>query len=165
MKKWTSFGTVSLVITLGLWALSIGSSCARYNPSELHAICLRHVDEQGFLRGRDAQFNTAGYGRILREERYRFSHDGRCVPSAQGPSKRIVVCLVKSSRCFHDRTSNVWEDQWPYYKERYPGSHKGKCKTEKPDTCMQELSDMRGPDDWIGWMQHMQDVKRQRMRQ
>ena len=119
-----------LIPTMAITALSgcIHDLPIGPHPSEPTPICTRYVDSDGFLRGRDSLYNTAGAKRVLAAHPY--SHRGTCKVGAQGPAARIDVCLAKSSPCRHDRTTNVWEDQWPWYQERYPGSHRGECQSE-----------------------------------
>lgn len=119
--------------------------CASWRTSELHTICVRTVDDLGFLRGRTAQYNDRGAGMALRgSARTRFSHRGECVDGAQGRAQRITVCLVASSACANDRTTNVWSDQKDWYFKKYPGSYEGRCTEEKVDECTRTLGVFQG---------------------
>lgn len=132
----------------------LAGGCIAYQPSQLEQVCVRYVGADGYLYGRDATFNTQGARAVLK--RLRFSHRGACVSGVQGPSRRITVCLAASSRCSHDRTTNVWEDQWEQYRERYPWgihedsvdhSHKGACQSEcskQEDDCVSRLDRFGG---------------------
>ena len=110
-------------------------------PSEFKTVCARYVDTEGFLRGRTLVFNTKGAARALRILPYSFK--GRCAVGAQGPTQRIIVCLARSSPCYHDRTTNVWGDQLEQYFEKYPGSYRGECVGDcasHEDTCREQSS-------------------------
>lgn len=128
-------------------------------PSELHRICTRYVDSEGFLRGRDVLVNDEGAARL---GQFRYSHRGTCEPDAQGPPQRVTVCLVASSPCHHDRTTNVWEDQVDAYFDRYPGSYRGKCEgscSEHADDCLQAARAFKGFDDFLRWQQWMREIR------
>lgn len=152
--------TVVPVISLGcIHELPIG-----HHPPMLAVVCLRIV-EGGYLYGRTATWASHRVPDFKGPLRY--SHRGACVVGLQGPMQRVVVCLRRSSPCLHDRTTGVWPDQVDYYFDRYPGSHRGKCTSEcakHEDDCVARLNDFRGPEDWVGWMQHMDQLRRQRMR-
>lgn len=130
--KWIGFIGVCLVSFLG--CSSIGYVVGQ---SELVNICVRTVDEEDSLRGRQATYNRRGARLLLRDSP--FSFRGICVAEAQGVQRRVKVCLVASSKCYHDRTTGIWPDEIKKYFERYPGSYKGACKegTEHEDTCGQ----------------------------
>lgn len=134
---------IRLVLVACIAAVGLGGSCARWKVSELHTICVRYVDEAGYLRGRTATFNDEGARKVLR--RHRFSHEGVCDANAQGPALRAQVCLPRSSRCGHDRTAEIWGDQFVYY-ERSRGATAGACTTEcsqHRDECFAAMDKVR----------------------
>ncbi len=123
------------------------SSCAIKPQDALLTVCVRYVDTLGFLRGRTATFNRSGAARA--RSAHRFSHLGECVDGKQGPPQRVKVCLVGSSRCMHDRTTQVWADEIERYFKRYPGSYRGKCREkEVADTCVQSAMGFRYPEEF-----------------
>ena len=137
----------------------------------LHKVCVRYVDGEGFLRGRTALFNIRGAQRVLRAAIY--THRGECVEGAQGPPNRVIVCLVRSSKCYHDRTTNVWADQAPRYFARYKDSYYGPCDRrhaeadeaacwEHEDDCLDAARNWKGLEDWQRWMQWMREMQRER---
>ena len=104
----------------------------------LFTVCVRYVDDEGYLRGREITFNQ--HGRDMALKKLPYSEDGICTEGLQGPTQRVVVCLAMSSRCHHDRTTNVWADQVEQYFDRYPGSYRGKCDSEPPDECGKHIA-------------------------
>jgi len=124
---------------LGICMLSLVflSACVstRWGQSELVNVCARTVDEDGYLRGRQATYNREGARLLLRGSRHSFR--GVCNATDQGVQRRVAVCLVASSKCYHDRTTYVWPDEVTKYFERYPGSYQGACSNQAEDTCGQ----------------------------
>ena len=143
----------------------IGGSCARYNPTELHTLCVRYVDREGYMRGRPALYNSEGASKVSRL--FPFTQEGVCMDSNTGQPQRITVCLARSSPCHHDRTTNLYEDQIPQYFERYPGSYRGECTSdcsEHRDDCLDAGRAWKGIEDWDRWMKWMRGMDRARMR-
>ncbi len=132
----------------------------------LMPVCVRYVDDEGFLRGRQVFFNT--HGRNMALDKFPFSVDGICPVGTQGPTTRVTVCLAISSPCHHDRTSNVWGDQVEQYFDRYPGSHRGRCTSEcstHPDDCLDSARAFGGIKDlyeWKKWLREMDCAKSMR---
>jgi hypothetical protein len=130
---------MKLSMLLIVWIL--GTSCHVGEVSQLETVCVRYVDGDGFLRGHSLMFNSSGARKALRSHEY--AHSGACIEGLQGQPQRVSVCLAKSSRCAHDRTTGVWEHDVERYFERYPGSHKGPCTSEcskHKDDCVSKLS-------------------------
>lgn len=151
------------LVSVGIVILaSVGCTLRGQRVDELKRVCVRYVDGEGFLRGRTALFNTRGARRAIG---IRYSHVGQCDPQSQGPTQRVTVCLARSSPCHHDRTTNIWADQIEQYFERYPGSYRGACSgdcAKHSDDCLTAARNFRGLTDWNAWMQHMQQLERQR---
>ena len=125
----------------------------------LFTVCVRYVDAEGFLRGRQVTFNQ--HGRDMAMDKLPYSLDGACPVGMQGPTQRVTVCLVASSPCHHDRTTNVWGDQVEKYFERYPGSYRGKCTgVETEDSCLSKVP--TGINDWYQWHQWMRELRGRR---
>ncbi len=124
-------------------------------------VCVRYVDDEGYLRGRQVTFNTNGRNMAL--DKLPLSLDGACPAGLQGLTQRVTVCLVASSKCHHDRTTNVWGDQIEWYFDRYPESHRGKCTSECSahlDDCGSKVS--AGISDWYQWRRWMRELDCQR---
>ena len=108
----------------------IAASCARYSVAPYPVqTCIRYVGEDGYLYGRTVTFAGA-QAAAQTIKVFPYSHYGACVDGEQAQNERVDVCLVASSPCAHDRTTNVWFDQKEAYFKRYPGSYEGKCTSE-----------------------------------
>ncbi len=128
--RWLGICMLSLVSFWGCSSIRLA-----VGQSELVKVCSRYVDDDGYLRGREAEFNRAGARLLLRNSP--FSLRGLCPPNAQGEPRRVKVCLVQSSKCFNDRTTTIWEERKEWWFKKYPNSYAGTCKsgTEEKDTC------------------------------
>ena len=128
----------------------------------LFTVCVRYVDAEGYLRGREITFNK--HGRDMALDKLPFSVEGGCPVGQQGATTRVIVCLAKSSACHHDRTTNVYGDQVDQYFEHYPGSYRGKCTGEcadHPDDCLDSARAFSGIEDLYQWKQWMRELSRE----
>ena len=150
----------SLLIFLFVVA-GLAASC--HKPIELHAMCVRYVDAEGYLRGRTAHYNNRGADMV--RDQFMYATEGHCIEKQQGPTRRVAVCLVASSSCAHDRDTNVWADEVEAYFKRYPESYRGKCKgdcAKHADDCLDER--FHGPKDFYLWRMWMREMERGRRR-
>lgn len=152
-----------MILIFGLTSVGCFLHLKGQQIDHLNTVCVRYVDDEGYLRGRTSLFNDRGLGKVLAI--YHYSEPGACVPEAQGPTTRVTVCLVASSKCYHDRTTNIWGDQIEQYFERYPGSYRGKCTSEcslHEDDCLKTGQDWAGITDWQQWRRWMRNMGRGR---
>ena len=159
---------MNLLTTLTILILSITlSACSiqSWQTSELHTVCVRYIDSEGYLRGSTALYNTRGARRVL--DLLSFSHAGKCSAQAQGPTRKSTFCLVASSPCFHDRTTWIWEGQEEYYLDKYPGSYYGKCTSEcskHKDECLKRAMYPSPPEILPPWLRGVTIVEPRRIR-
>ncbi len=145
---------LTLLTLLSIWAISVGASnCARYNPSELEIVCVRYVDDAGYLRGRTLHFNTQGARDALRDD---FSHAGPCVDGVQGEPELTEVCFTGVSLCGHDRTLELFEDVARRYVARGRATP-GRCQVYVEDDCLL-LGNFLRPDPCLQYDSHCEDL-------
>lgn len=146
-----------LLILVWLTGCSVPHDFGYDSPPSLDPICIRWEAEDGYLYQRDATFATHKAQDML--STWPHSHPGQCEAGTAGQHYKVTVCLVASSPCAHDRTTEVWPDEADKYIARYPGSYKGPCEGEchtHKDECLS--SQHRGPKDWRQWKAWMREM-------
>lgn len=111
-------------------------------------LCVRTVDDEGYLRGRTAMFNTHGASMAL--SRLPYTHRGACIPGRQGKSLHAQVCLAKSSLCSHDRIITIWADQAEWYRKKCSPA----CLNHA-DACLDYAKGLQNFRRWMQWLAEM----------
>lgn len=124
---------VAAAMAMALSACTFHELPGVHHPGGISVVCLRYVAGDG-IRGRTVSF--ASYRIPDFTGALRYSHRGPCVSGSQGPAQSYAVCLPRASACNGPQTRDIFPDEFPAYRDSFPGLRFGACEAEAKDECL-----------------------------